>query len=784
MRLAQNSNKAIEKGYNLAIQQGHELCTTDHIMWGLLQSPEVQEMFSKLNIDIASVKNQLLEIISKAQPPGLTTGQPQMTQAVKGVLHSSMAMAVNQQKEEATVFMLLLSTLDVKDSHGVHLLSGHGITSLAVKSYVSHGKPLVERVDAGSSEQSHQSVHADDSPLLRYASNLNERAKSSKIDTLIGREYEIHRTAQILSRRRKNNPLLVGEPGVGKTAIAEGLAKMIAENKAPEALKGKTIWSLNMGSMVAGTKYRGDFEQRIKDVLDEVKADPNIILFIDEIHTVIGAGGGGNTPMDASNIIKPALASGEMKVIGATTFDEYREFFQKEKALDRRFQKVDVIEPTAEETVAILKGLKSALETHHHVKYTRDAIESAVALSVKFMTDRFLPDKAIDLLDEAGAAETLKSPSKRHSYIDKKLIEEAVAKVTRLPVAQVSSTEKNNLKNLGSDLKAVVFGQDAAIDKLASAVCIAKAGLNDGSTPLGSFLFMGPTGVGKTEVVKQLSKSLGIPLLRFDMSEYMEAHSVAGLIGAPPGYIGHDKGGALTDAVFKSPHSVVLLDEIEKAHPDVFNLLLQVFDHGALTDRNGRTINFKNTIIVMTSNVGAVAAQKNSIGFVKVDQASEATKVMEGTFAPEFRNRLDAIVSFNPLGTPEIKKIVDKNIRQLEIHLENKGVVLELSEAVREDLAKEGFVPSMGARPMARLIQEKLKKPLAEKILFGDLEHGGKVSVDSKDGVWEWTIEGNAPKPEKLAAKRSKKIDTPDEVLSVAPPKNAKKITKRRPSLA
>ena len=447
--------------------------------------------------------------------------------------------------------------------------------------------------------------------------------------------------------------------------------------------------------------------------------------------------------MDASNIIKPALASGDLRVIGATTFDEYREVFQKEKALDRRFQKVDILEPSPEETVTILKGLKKGLESHHGVKYTRDAIEAAVALSVKYMTDKHLPDKAIDLLDEAGSAEKLKPAKARRHYIDKGLIEETVSRVTRIPVAQVSSSEKEGIKNLAPDLKAVVFGQDNAIDKLSSAITVAKAGLNDGEKPLGSFLFMGPTGVGKTEVTKQLSKSLGIPLLRFDMSEYMEAHSVAKLIGSPPGYVGHDKGGLLTDAVFKNPHAIILLDEIEKAHPDIYNILLQVLDHGTLTDSNGRAVNFKNTLIVMTSNVGATAAARNSIGFIKGDQSGEAVKVMESKFAPEFRNRIDAIVNFSSLGTQEIKRIVDKNIRALEVHLKDKNVTIDVSESVRDDLAREGYVPAMGARPMARLVLEKLKKPLAEKILFGELENGGTVFIDKNPttGEWDWRIE-------------------------------------------
>lgn len=743
MKLTVNTEKALDQAFTLASRLHHDLVTVDHLLWGLMYTPEVQDLFGKSNIPMETFKESLLGIIQSNQSSNNILSGPSLTPALQAVVGRAIALAAQQQKDEANVWMVLLQLLQVEESGSVYLLNKNGIDALAIKRFISHGV-APNSATTGEGFMSSDGTDGTDqmSALQRYGVNLNEKALAQKIDPLIGREYEIQRTAQILGRRRKNNPLLVGEPGTGKTAIAEGLAKMIAENKCPEALKGKQIWSLSMGTMVAGTKYRGDFEQRIKDVLDEALADPNIILLIDEIHTLIGAGGGGNA-MDASNIIKPALASGDLRVIGATTFDEYREVFQKEKALDRRFQKVDILEPSPEETVTILKGLKKGLESHHGVKYTRDAIEAAVALSVKYMTDKHLPDKAIDLLDEAGSAEKLKPAKARRHYIDKGLIEETVSRVTRIPVAQVSSSEKEGIKNLAPDLKAVVFGQDNAIDKLSSAITVAKAGLNDGEKPLGSFLFMGPTGVGKTEVTKQLSKSLGIPLLRFDMSEYMEAHSVAKLIGSPPGYVGHDKGGLLTDAVFKNPHAIILLDEIEKAHPDIYNILLQVLDHGTLTDSNGRAVNFKNTLIVMTSNVGATAAARNSIGFIKGDQSGEAVKVMESKFAPEFRNRIDAIVNFSSLGTQEIKRIVDKNIRALEVHLKDKNVTIDVSESVRDDLAREGYVPAMGARPMARLVLEKLKKPLAEKILFGELENGGTVFIDKNPttGEWDWRIE-------------------------------------------
>ena len=773
MKLAPSIEKSLESGYIYAVKHGHELLTTEHFLLGAINQAEMQEMFSALKINGEELQSALEAYLQESVPVG-STANPPMTPMLNNVLQTSVKMAQTQNQDTASLWMVLLSLLMQEDNFANYLLQQHGVDALNLKRYISHGIGKRQALPAGANPEEDQS---QGSALEKFGINLNARAKESKIDTLVGRTYEVHRTAQILSRRRKNNPLLVGEPGVGKTAIAEGLAKMIADGKAPDALSDKEIWSLNMGAMLAGTKYRGDFEQRIKNVLDEAQQNPNIILFIDEIHTVIGAGSSGNGAMDASNIIKPALASGELRVIGATTFEEYREFFQKEKALDRRFQKVDVVEPTSEETVAILKGLKPSLEKHHGVKYTQNALDAAVSLSVKYMTDRFLPDKAIDLLDEAGACERLKPEKKRHSFIDKVLIEETVSRVTRIPVSQVSATEKDSLKSLGPDLKAVVFGQDQAINTLASAVVVAKAGLNDGTKPLGSFMFTGPTGVGKTEVVRQLSNSLGIPLVRFDMSEYMEPHSVARLIGSPPGYVGHEKGGLLTDAIFKSPHCVLLLDEIEKAHPDIYNLLLQVFDHGSLTDANGRKVDFKNTIIVMTSNSGAQAAQKANIGFLKADQSSEARKVLDMTFAPEFRNRLDAIVTFVPLGQEEIIKIVDKNLRQLDVHLLDKNVVLEVSDAVRQDLAKQGYVPSMGARPMARLIQDKVKQPLAEKILFGDLEHGGTVCLDKEGDEWVWKVKGN-PAPEVAKAKKK-------TTKSKKPPKddNPPSSKKRSPAM-
>lgn len=749
-----NVEFSIHKAFDFASEENHENLTLEHFLWAALETPELQEMCRVMNVGAKTLQDEVKSYLVSNSVQG--SENPRMTTGFQRVLNKATEVAVSSEHKVVNMWMVLLKLLEEPDSHARYFLEKNDITSLKVKSYAAHGQHAFQ--DSVTSEGSPPTdENVNQKPLQRFAVNLNERAENNKIDPLIGRAYEVQRTAQILARRRKNNPLLVGEPGVGKTAIAEGLAKLIVEGKAPEALSDKSIWSLNMGAMLAGTKYRGDFEQRIKDVLDEVQKDPNIILFIDEIHTLVGAGASGGNSMDASNIIKPALSSGDMRVIGATTFQEYREIFEKEKALDRRFQKVDVVEPSPSDTVAILKGLKKTLEDHHDLKFTTDALQAAVDLSIKYIPDRFLPDKAIDILDEAGAAEQLKPAKSRHRFIDRALIEETVSRVTRIPVSQVNQDERDSLKTLSQDLKSAVFGQDKAIETLAAAVCVAKAGLNDGDKPLGSFMFAGPTGVGKTEIARQLSKTLGIPLLRFDMSEYMESHSVARLIGAPPGYVGHDKGGLLTDEVYKNPHAVLLLDEIEKAHPDIQNVLLQVMDRGALTDANGRTVNFKNTFVILTTNAGAQAAAKSSIGFLKLDNASEGRKVLEASFAPEFRNRLDATVSFNSLGTDEIAKIVDKNVRLLETHLTGKNVTLDVTDDARAALAKEGFVPAMGARPMARVVNERLKKPLAEKLLFGDLANGGHAQVSFNNGEFEWTTTPAQVAEVKAPAKKRKK---------------------------
>lgn len=735
MNLSDNVKKSLENAFTLAVTNKHEMLTTEHILWGVLQLDDFRGMLKSFNVKEESLENLLMEHFKTHQTYRPQQNQPDMTINVNKLLQRSVIMAKDQNKDSVSLWLLLLNILKDTESSASYFLKICDIDEYKIKTYASHGS-LQEKIPAGLSED--DSEKADN--LNKFAVNLNKKARDNKIDELIGRHYEIERTAQILSRRHKNNPLLVGEPGVGKTAIAEGLAKLIVDGQVPDSLKDKEIYSLQMGALLAGTKYRGEFEQRIQNILEQVKNNPQIILFIDEIHTLIGAGSVSSNTMDASNIMKPALASGELRVIGATTFQEYREIFEKEKALDRRFQKVDVVEPTVQEAIEILKGLKKGLEAHHNVKYTKDAIESAVQLSVRYLSDRFLPDKAIDVLDEAGAAEHLKSSDKKHAFIDKKLIEETIARITKLPLQQISEQEKTNLENLETDLKSQVFGQDEAIETLSTSVCISKAGLNDEGKPLGSFLFAGPTGVGKTEIAKQLSHHLGIPLLRFDMSEYMEPHSIARLIGSPPGYVGHDKGGLLTDAVFKNQHSILLLDEIEKAHPDILNILLQVLDHGRLTDSNGRVVNFKNTFVILTTNAGASAIQKPTIGFLKQDTSSDGKKALNASFSPELRNRLDSIITFKSLSETEIVKIVDKNLNELQKMLKDKKIKLHIHADIKHELAKIGFDPLMGARPMARVIQDKIKKPLSRLMLFGDLKNGGTISITPSETTdWNWT---------------------------------------------
>jgi ATP-dependent Clp protease ATP-binding subunit ClpA len=630
---------------------------------------------------------------------------------------------------------VLVAIFSEQDSQAVYLLDQQDITRLDVVNYISHGVAKSSAKDPAPGPSSvpggtEEGGESGGSPLQQFASNLNERAREGRIDPLIGRKLELERTIQILCRRRKNNPLLVGEAGVGKTAIAEGLARRIVEGNVPEVLKRCHVYALDMGALLAGTKYRGDFEQRLKAVLKQLVDNPNAILFIDEIHTLIGAGAASGGTLDASNLLKPALQTGQLKCIGATTYQEFRGVFEKDHALSRRFQKIDVVEPSVPETILILKGLKSRFEQHHGVKYMSAALTAAVELSARFINDRHLPDKAIDVIDEAGAAQKILPRTKQKRIIGKHEIEEIIAKITRVPVQAVSADDRNALKNLDRDLKAVVFGQDKAIDALSAAIKMARSGLGNPQKPIGCFLFSGPTGVGKTEVARQLAYIMGVELIRFDMSEYMERHAVSRLIGAPPGYIGFDQGGLLTEAVTKHPYSVLLMDEIEKAHPDIFNILLQVMDHGTLTDNNGRKADFRNVAIVMTTNAGAQELSKSSMGFTPSTQAGDEMAEIRRIFTPEFRNRLDAIISFNALDPDIILRVVDKFLLQLEQQLEEKKVEPSFTDALRQYLAKKGFDPQMGARPMARLIQDTIRSALADELLFGRLAHGGKVTVD------------------------------------------------------
>ncbi|HET8765502.1 MAG TPA: ATP-dependent Clp protease ATP-binding subunit ClpA, partial [Rhodanobacter sp.] len=642
-------------------------------------------------------------------------------------------------RKEVTGANVLVAIFGEKDSHAVYFLHQQEITRLDVVNYISHGIAKVGDEAAADpaanpEREGEDGGEARGNALAEFATNLNERAAQGRIDPLIGRADEIERTIQVLCRRRKNNPLYVGDAGVGKTALAEGLAKRIVDGQVPEVLENATIWALDLGALVAGTKYRGDFEKRLKNVIAQLKKQPDAILFIDEIHTIIGAGSASGGTMDASNLIKPMLASGELRCIGSTTFQEYRGVFEKDRALARRFQKIDVVEPTVADTIEILKGLRSRFEEHHNVIYTNEALKAAVDLAVKHLPDRLLPDKAIDVIDEAGARQRLLPPEQRTGKVDVAEVEYIVAKMARIPPKQVSASDRDVLRNLERNLKMVVFGQDGAIEALASAIKMARSGLADPAKPIGSFLFAGPTGVGKTEVTRQLALQLGIEFIRFDMSEYMEPHSVSRLVGAPPGYVGFDQGGLLTEAVTKHPHAVLLLDEIEKAHPDVYNILLQVMDRGVLTDTNGREANFKNVIVVMTTNAGAAQAARRSIGFVAQSHQTDSMEVIRRAFSPEFRNRLDAIIQFNALDFEHILRVVDKFLIELEAQLTEKRVSLDVDPEARRWLAEHGFDPQMGARPMARVIQDKVKRPLADELLFGKLAEGGVVRLSVADG--------------------------------------------------
>ena len=723
----------LNEAFQRAREQRHEFMTVEHLLLALLDIPRVHEILKACNGNIPELRRQLTEFIEEQTPllPHEDENDVQPTLGFQRVLQRAVFHVQSSGKKEVTGSNVLVAIFSEKQSQAVYFLSLQDISRLDVVNYISHGMPQLPG-ETGQDEQEaslDSEGEAEASPLERYATNLNQMAIDGKIDPLIGREIEIERTVQILCRRRKNNPLYVGDAGVGKTALAEGLARMIVEERVPEVLRDSTIYALDMGTLIAGTKYRGDFEKRLKGVIKEISDDPGAVLFIDEIHTVIGAGAASGGVMDASNLIKPVLANGEIRCIGSTTYEEYRGIFEKDHALARRFQKIDVPEPTLEETIKILHGLKSRFEEHHGVRYEAGALEAAAELSLRHINDRRLPDKAIDVIDEAGANLRLKPAGERGDTVTVDMVENIVAKMARIPAKSVSSSDRKTLKTLERDLKLVIFGQDEAIGALASAIKMSRSGLREEEKPIGMFLFAGPTGVGKTEVTRQLAMSMGVELIRFDMSEYMERHTVSRLIGAPPGYVGFDQGGLLTEAVTKNPHAVVLLDEIEKAHPEVFNLLLQVMDHGTLTDNNGRKADFRNIILVMTTNAGAQEMSRASIGFTAQDHTSDGMNVLMKTFTPEFRNRLDAIIQFASLDADSVTRVVDKLIVELEAKLGNNNVTLELDDAARAWIAERGYDPKMGARPMARIIQEHIKRPLAEELLFGKLEDGGHVRI-------------------------------------------------------
>ena len=738
--IAQELEVSLHMAFDEARQQRHEFITVEHLLMALLDNPSAAEVLKACSANIDDLRKSLVQFIKENTPTvgGADEVDTQPTLGFQRVIQRAImhVQSTGSGKKEVTGSNVLVAIFGEKDSHAVYYLHQQGVTRLDVVNFIAHGIKKSDPPEAVKpSEGAGNEAEKDDgdgkgSPIEQFTQNLNQLARDGKIDPLIGREHEVERVIQILCRRRKNNPLLVGEAGVGKTAIAEGLAWRITQNDVPEVLANAIVYSLDMGALLAGTKYRGDFEQRLKGVLKYLKDQPNAVLFIDEIHTLIGAGAASGGTLDASNLLKPALSSGAMKCIGATTFTEYRGIFEKDAALSRRFQKVDVVEPSVEQTIEILKGLKSRFEEHHSVKYALGALQAAAELSAKFINDRHLPDKAIDVIDEAGAAQRILPKNKQKKTITRAEVEDIVAKIARIPPASVSNDDRSKLKSLDRDLNSVVFGQEPAILALSSAIKMARSGLGKPDRPIGSFLFSGPTGVGKTEVAKQLAFVLGVELIRFDMSEYMERHAVSRLIGAPPGYVGFDQGGLLTEAVTKKPHCVLLLDEIEKAHPDVFNVLLQVMDHGTLTDNNGRKADFRNVIIVMTTNAGAETMNKSSIGFMNSREQGDEMADIKRLFTPEFRNRLDAIVSFRSLDPAIILRVVDKFLLQLESQLTEKKVEATFTDALRQHLAKVGFDPLMGARPMQRLIQDTIRRALADELLFGRLVDGGRLTVD------------------------------------------------------
>ncbi|WP_363796986.1 ATP-dependent Clp protease ATP-binding subunit ClpA [Lysobacter firmicutimachus] len=733
---------SIGQCYKRAREARHEYMTVEHLLLALLDNPSAEAVLKATGADFARLRTDLEQAIATSVQvlPDDVDRDTQPTLGFQRVLQRAVYHVQSSGKKEVTGANVLVAIFGEKDSHAVYFLNQQDVARLDVVNYLSHGIVKHSAEDSHGHHEESESKPAEggegegkSDALAEFASNLNQLARDGKIDPLVGRADEVERTIQVLCRRRKNNPLYVGEAGVGKTAIAEGLAKRIVDGEVPDVLRNATIFALDLGALVAGTKYRGDFEKRLKAVLAQLKRQPEAILFVDEIHTIIGAGSASGGTMDASNLIKPALSSGELRCIGSTTFQEYRGIFEKDRALARRFQKIDIVEPTVGETYQILQGLKPKYESHHGVTYADEALQAAVDLSVKHIGDRLLPDKAIDVIDEAGARQRLLPDGVRKQLIDIEEIETIVAKMARIPTKQVSASDKDVLKNLERNLKMVIFGQDPAIETLASAIKLARSGLGNPDKPIGNFLFAGPTGVGKTEVTKQLALQLGIELVRFDMSEYMEPHSVSRLIGAPPGYVGFDQGGLLTEKIVKTPHCVLLLDEVEKAHPDIFNILLQVMDRGTLTDTNGREANFKNVVLVMTTNAGAAQAARRSIGFTKQDHSTDAMETIRKSFSPEFRNRLDAVVQFQALGFEHILRVVDKFLIELEAQLHEKNVTLTATPTARDWLAQHGFDPLMGARPMARVIQDKVKRPLADELLFGKLVDGGRVTIDVQD---------------------------------------------------
>ena len=760
--LSRNLEQTLHKALALAIEKGHEYATLEHLLMALTVDQDALAVLRACGVIVPEMQQQIenyleteLTYLINAQ---ISEAKP--TTAFQRVLQRAAIHVQSSGREEVTGANVLVALFSERESHAVYFLQNQEMTRFDAVNYISHGIAKVpgandtsRSIPQGADEMQgdDKTVRSGKEALDAYCVNLNQKAKNGKIDPLIGREKEVDRTIQILCRRSKNNPLYVGDPGVGKTAIAEGLAKKIEEGDVPEVLHGCTIFSLDMGALLAGTRYRGDFEERLKAVMTELQAMDNVVLFIDEIHTIIGAGATSGGAMDASNLLKPALANGGLRCIGSTTYKEYRNQFEKDRALARRFQKIDVEEPSIDDAIRIIKGLKPYYEEHHKVKYTAEAIKAAVELSVRYIGDRKLPDKAIDIIDEVGAAQMLLPAAKRKKTIGVKDIEAVVAAVARIPAKAVSKDDKTVLMNLERDLKTMVFDQDEAIAILADSIKLSRAGLRDAEKPIGSYLFSGPTGVGKTEVAKQLSKTLGIELVRFDMSEYMERHAVSRLIGAPPGYVGYEQGGLLTDKVDQHPHCVLLMDEIEKAHPDLYNILLQVMDYGKLTDNNGKSIDFRNVILIMTTNAGAAQLAKAPLGFQSERRADDDTEEIKRLFTPEFRNRLDAIVPFRALPQSAVLRVVDKFVMQLEAQLSDRRVTISLTDAAREHLAHLGYDPQMGARPLARVVQEKIKKPLAEELLFGKLIEGGSVSVDFRDGQLSFDI--RAEKPSSKTAK-------------------------------